>query len=97
MPYWGLNPGPWPYQVSTLHWAISPTFSSVHFFKSCKGLVLIILKCLGQLFLEKIYLLMYFYVIFMHACMTEESIREKRKSDPTIDGGELPCGSWYLN
>ena len=33
----------------------------------------------------------------MHACMTEESIREKRESDPIIDGGELPCGCWLLN
>ena len=40
---------------------------------------------------------MYFYVICMHACMTEESIREKRESDPIIDGGELPCGCWLLN
>ena len=29
--------------------------------------------------------------------MTEESIREKRESDPIIDGGELPCGCWLLN
>ena len=29
--------------------------------------------------------------------MAEESIREKRESDPIIDGGELPCGCWLLN
>jgi hypothetical protein len=35
--------------------------------------------------------------VYMYACMTEKSIRQKRELDLIIDGCEPPHGCWELN
>lgn len=51
----------------------------------------------SSLSVSKIYLFMYMSTICMYTCVKEESIRQRRASDPTIDGCESPLGCWQLD
>ena len=49
------------------------------------------------IFFKDLFIYVYEYCICLYACMTEESIRQKRASDPSMDGCEPPCDCCELN